>query len=782
MSPQSYYRLEATCTGTKTVWAQNKSVFLRKNFSNCSPKLCMKPSKAVREILQQVNDQAAALEEFRSHPTTAENPLRKLPPLVPYFTGRTDALDMIQRTLGQLTPGTRNGVVVCGLAGEGKTQLAAKFVHDNAHRYDVVWTMFAQSKEQLFDDYVQLGIACGTLANDAQDTEDNALKVRRWLTLHGNWLLLFDNVDDSQWIRAYIPDRTGHVLITSRDSRASSWSFTRLPLQRLAEADCSKLFLQLSPTTVADELLNRLLVADLQCHALCVTVAACYVNDTGCTIQAFCKQLPVTTNREGEYPEVLLTVVQLLLERLSLCARTVMEDSSFVSSVDIPFELFARYCPMESVSQIFFELRKFTLALGANSALTVHPLIQQSIRELCDYENCLQRVCSSLLAIFRTKSLDPIAKLRKRAQLCIHIFAASKHTRTPASASLEMLQKTLPWIIGKAVNPVAATAMAQKLYSVNKRAKGMLAVLLTATGCHVEGLALQREMLQWTQDRFGAEHIFTLGEMAALGNVLHQTGRHLEAYQVRQQALTLSKKCPGLDDADLAIHLGALATSSKTLGMLSDAVRYNELALTLRRKGNHAEAELAVGLINLADTYSDVGRYSEALVLAKRGLALRRDAYGDEDTVVAEALTVLGHVYHRLGQFTDALAVDQEALKVKRIVFGEQHPGVVMAMNNLSVTYMECGRHDEAIVYQQQVLDLRQKVLESTHPDIAQSMKNLGAMCLRQGRYREGLIWHMQAAQRHREQLDESHATVQQSRQGIAEARCFLRLASRNNI
>ena len=41
--------------------------------------------------------------------------------------------------------------------------------------------------------------------------------VKRWLALHGRWLLIFDNVDDIKLVSPFLPARShGHVLLTTQ--------------------------------------------------------------------------------------------------------------------------------------------------------------------------------------------------------------------------------------------------------------------------------------------------------------------------------------------------------------------------------------------------------------------------------------------------------------------------------------------------------------------------------------------------------------------------------------
>ena len=170
-------------------------------------------------------------------------------PVVSQFVDRPAEMAAVEQLLLEASPTTlsatppatrrqRKVVVVHGLGGIGKTQLAVEFARKHHHRFSAVFWLDGSSEaslKQSFVDMVQRLPRSELMANSAGQLSDAAVQAdvavrecQRWLSIQSNphWLLLIDNVDrdhhdrgDSQAynVQAYFPHADhGSVLITSR--------------------------------------------------------------------------------------------------------------------------------------------------------------------------------------------------------------------------------------------------------------------------------------------------------------------------------------------------------------------------------------------------------------------------------------------------------------------------------------------------------------------------------------------------------------------------------------
>jgi hypothetical protein len=162
-------------------------------------------------------------------------------PVVSQFVDRPAEMAAVEQRLLEASPATkrrRKVVVVHGLGGIGKTQLAVEFARKHHHRFSAVFWLDGSSEASLKQSFVSIAqrLPRGELtADSAAQLSDAAVEAdmavhecQRWLSIPSNahWLLIIDNVDrdhhdreDPQAynVQAYFPHADhGWMLITSR--------------------------------------------------------------------------------------------------------------------------------------------------------------------------------------------------------------------------------------------------------------------------------------------------------------------------------------------------------------------------------------------------------------------------------------------------------------------------------------------------------------------------------------------------------------------------------------
>ncbi|KAI1559291.1 NB-ARC multi-domain protein [Pyrenophora tritici-repentis] len=150
-------------------------------------------------------------------------------------------LDALPATTTAILPATRHRrkvVVVHGLGGIGKTQLAVEFARKHHHQFSAVFWLNGSSAASLKQSFVDIAqkIPRGELTadgaaqlSDATVEADVAVReCQRWLSIPSNphWLLLIDNVDrdhhdqedpQAYHVQTFFPHADhGSILITSR--------------------------------------------------------------------------------------------------------------------------------------------------------------------------------------------------------------------------------------------------------------------------------------------------------------------------------------------------------------------------------------------------------------------------------------------------------------------------------------------------------------------------------------------------------------------------------------
>jgi tetratricopeptide (TPR) repeat protein len=115
----------------------------------------------------------------------------------------------------------------------------------------------------------------------------------------------------------------------------------------------------------------------------------------------------------------------------------------------------------------------------------------------------------------------------------------------------------------------------------------------------------------------------------------------------------------------------------------------------------------------------NAGRYSDAIPIAQRVLALREKALGRDHPDVAISLSNLAELYASQGRYAEAEPLYQRSLAIQEKAFGRDHPNVALSLNNLAALYKEQGRYADAEPLYQRSLAIWEKALGRDHSDVA---------------------------------------------------------------
>jgi len=148
----------------------------------------------------------------------------------------------------------RTCVVLYGLGGIGKTQLAIEYIRRQKEKYTAIFWLNANDQDslklsfrniaqQVLKYYPSTSLLAGV---DLDDLDQVVYAVKAWLDLQGNkyWLMIYDNYDNPKTsgnldrsavdIRQFLPGSDqGSIIITTRSSRVSQGC--RIHVQKLLD-------------------------------------------------------------------------------------------------------------------------------------------------------------------------------------------------------------------------------------------------------------------------------------------------------------------------------------------------------------------------------------------------------------------------------------------------------------------------------------------------------------------------------------------------------------------
>jgi tetratricopeptide (TPR) repeat protein len=599
----------------------------------------------------------------------------------PNFTGREELLEALRESLaaGQATALTQ--AALHGLGGVGKTQLALEYAFRHfrdKQDYDIVWWLRAEDPLALAGDYAALAAELDLPEKGAAEQEDQVAAVRRWLSQHDRWLLIFDNAGKPEDLMSYLPQGGGgQVLITSR---YAAWRGTARPLDvRVWHRGESVAFI-LKRTGQQDEAAAVELAQELGDLPLALEQAGAYIDGCRCSISHYL-ELFRTRRQEilkkgkisPDYPETVATTWEISFRKLqeeAPAAAALLNLCAFLAPDDIPREILekgAAHLPQDLAAAVkdplawdeaLAALRRYSLLEVGEDSLAVHRLVQAVVRDRLDEEGQKQWAGAAVETVNAALSADVDTNVKIwpwYSRLLPHALAAAAYGETFEIAL-----------------PAAGRLLNQAGFYLGIRAE-----FEAAKNCYAHALAIMEHIK-------GPNHPHVAITANNLGRVLKDLGDLAGARAHYERALAIDEAAYGPNDPDVAIDVNNLGRLLKDLGDLAGARAHFERALAIWERvhgPNHPLVATAVN--NLGLVLQELGDLEGAKEHFERSLAIDEAAYGPNHPDVAIDVNNLGGVLKNLGDLEGARSHLERALAILRQFLGEDHPHTRLVRENL---------------------------------------------------------------------------------------------------
>ena len=139
------------------------------------------------------------------------------------FYGREEELLHIRQALDPSKAG-RKSVVLSGISGSGKTQLALQHIEQEMKSYSAIVWVNAFTKEHADQSLTETAVRMETswpkdipvIRSEHQKDSLSYVLSRLRTTIYRNWLLIIDSADDTNYVTKYFPVcNHGSVLVTT---------------------------------------------------------------------------------------------------------------------------------------------------------------------------------------------------------------------------------------------------------------------------------------------------------------------------------------------------------------------------------------------------------------------------------------------------------------------------------------------------------------------------------------------------------------------------------------
>jgi hypothetical protein len=632
------------------------------------------------------------------------------------FTGRDLLLDAIRNGLATQTTFP---VVLHGLGGTGKTQIAVEYVYRWASEYELVWWIPAEDPLVARASLAALGERLELPPNrDIQQTVRAVLSELERGRMR--WLLVFDNAELSEDVHSLLPSVGGHALLTSRDpgwssigtalevepfDRAESIQFLRRRGQDISGAD-------------ADRLAEKL--GDLP---LALEQVAAAQSATGMPLAEYLQlfdehvQELLSVGRPKHYPTTVVAFVNIAVERLraeSPTAAHLLELFAYLGAEPVSVTLLrsggdapvsaplgrALRNPIQ-MGRTIRDLRRYGVAKvdPSGQRIEVHRLVQLALLEALD-EQARERGQTNLhhlLAAANPGTPDDARTWALHAGIAPHVLpadlinSAQLEARRVVPDQIRYLNRTGDYEGSRRLGELAVSAWQRPPDAGGLGPDHDLTLLATfewAESLRSLGqyeLSRQLTVGAWSRlqrsSLYGADHPYTLRVAITVGAHHRINGDYPAALEVDRDTLERHQRRYGEEDPRTLHMMNNLAVNMRLMGDFWAAYQVDEEVLRKRRALlGEDDSRTLLSISNLARDHYGLGHYAEALRMQQDSLPTFRTQVGSRHSHVLLAARTVAIALRKTGHLAEALALARENHNSYHDLFGADHEHTLAAI------------------------------------------------------------------------------------------------------
>jgi tetratricopeptide (TPR) repeat protein len=712
------------------------------------------------------------------YPGTKPRVIRNLAAQDERFTGRENDLSEMREHLRGSNTAVVRPLTLLGTAGVGKTAIALEYVHRFMNDYDLVgWIPCGRSEEidlrvAEFLPFLQdrFDVSAPTESTVAEQAK-MVLDVLADGGTVSRWLLVYDNAEDIDAVREYLPSGGGQVLITSQNQEWENSNVRPMRVRLFDREESITHLLRVVSSLTRDEA-NELAVA-LGDLPVAISGVAAYLRDTGYPVSRYLSDLeakqPSTPNVGvlSPYPREVAAAwdapLKLLKDRSEAAAR-LLELCSVMApdvAVDLVYsramaEALEPFDPalavpliMGRIVQQASKLNLLTLD-SATKQITVHRVVQTVVRsrlsaaEVAAAQAQIQQIL--LAARPRREVDDPdtwnrfrmlwphlgpaevVSSASERVRELIidrirYIYVFSDYARGVAEATTAADK----WqqMLDTGLEPEAERALRTQLLQLRYN----LGNILLAQSEFTESRKLHAQVLEEQTQLLKADHPYTLMTAGSLAADLRALGLYRDALVLDRQTHPAWVGLYGDDNLWSLRAANNLAVSHRLNGDVNAALQLDRkthqgLQSTL---GDRHSLTLTSSR-NLARDLLECGEYRAAVDTARQAYRLSAEQLGVDSPAALDGQILLGIALRSAGNPAEAEPQFEQALDLLSARFGEAGSATLAGRLSFAVNLWSLDRFAEAEALMYPVLEQYQNSLGPNHPHALVCQVNLAAL------------------------------------------------------
>jgi tetratricopeptide (TPR) repeat protein len=721
------------------------------------------------------------------------------------FIGREAQLSELREEL--FVAASTKKVAIAGPSGAGKTQLALELAYRTRQELQgcsVFW-ITARNKESVHQ-------SCTQIARRLQipGWDNGKADIKNLVQLHlsqealGQWLLIIDNVDESEQESAgpfngaglmeFLPSSGPGAIVFTTTDRKTAVNLAAQHIVGLQEMDrgIARRMLESSLANPTNEQEKAdLLLKELAYLPLAISQAAAYINVNKLTLQQYLslllKQKEDLMDLPPQESENVIAATWIIsfeqIRRHETLAADYLLFMACVDRNDVPLSLLPAALPREKGMHAVEALNAYSLVTKrtAESALDLHQLVQLSTRNWLQQKGLLgqqtQAAITRLVEVYPDHRHGSRSKWRR---LLPHArFALSSG---PTGQNYEA-RVDLVWKCAMTLYSDGRWKEAEELYvqvvEIRKRVLGEehpdtvaslanLAATYWSQGQWKEAEELFVQVVEIRKVVLGIEHPHTLTSMTNLSSTYRDQGRWKEAEELDVQLVEISSRVFG-EHPNTMMSMANLASTYSNQGRWREAEELDVQVMEMFKRELGEEHPLTLSKIaDLASTYLCQGRWKEAEELFIHVMETSRRVLGEDHPDTLPSMANLASTYKIQGRWKEAEQLEVQVIEGFRRILGEEHPYTLTSMSHLASTYRTEGRWKEAEELDLQVIETGKRVFGQEHPKMLTSIANLASTYWCQGRWKEAEELNSQVLATRKRVIGEDHPDTLTSMANLA--------------
>jgi len=640
-----------------------------------------------------------------------------------------------------------------GLGGMGKTELAKYYYLHPPKPYALRAWFYAESREQLYSQYVDLAKANGVEFLKGMPIQEQVRRVKDWLESQKDCLLVYDNVPSAKQIEGLLPEQgKHHILITSRNK--VDWHVDqKLNVDVMTEEEAIALIRKITGYQ-QDELILKELVKTLGYLPLALAQAGAYMAEKQTSVEDYLmlyKQYQSTlmqdeTLKKNPKHEPVWITFDLNFTALEVdcpAALTTLKQASWLDPSMIPevlLKIMVKNVKNKPKELLWADVKKHIARYSLmhidpeGHKLTMHRLLQDIVRNKqnkSEIKKNLNLISLSIKTIYpqNNKTIENIGLVKL---LLPHAESVLSHIKT-FFKGVRYDNFHLFFLLGDAYETIGSFIKAKENFGYGLKIK---------------------------QKKYGSDQIEIADILYRIGKIDIELGNYEGSKQLLEKSLKVKEKKLGVNHIEVAKILDRLGWAYLYLGHYVTAKPLLERALFIEKKYCPTCVETANTLVNLGWNYNLLGECTKAEPVLSLALKIYEDHFGHDHIEVAKALNALGKTYIYLGKYADAKDFSKRALDIRKKYYGLNHVLTINTLISFGWLNLLLGNYQEAKDSFEYGLSVFEEYYNGSHLETAYAVNNLGSSYFSLGDLNKSRELHEKALAMYKDHLPHEHIDV----------------------